>query len=242
MNIEVDFFNKVVTKYIIEFLMTITLLRIITYTIQSKLFIFILYVYHKFKLPFFTNLNSQVTNHVYFNSLYSLKIKPFLRYVLNKEYRDYMKILSDNLIDLLNKHTVSNIIGEMLFSKKRTFLNLLIKSIQALKVEHEDYIRDQAEQKKISIKFAWDYLLYIDFTLQFLISRIKDLENFSQNNYQLYVSYLFVMSDTLNILMDQMPSISRARLKGTSFIIEEEEKEEKENARRNKKKRITPNN
>ena len=59
------------------------------------------------------------------------------------------------------------------------------------------------------------------------------------------------MHDTLNILMDQMPSISRARLKGTHFImeeiIEEEKKEEKENERRtksraNKKKRTTPDN
>ena len=197
------------------------------------------------------NLNSQVTNHVYFNTLYNLKIKPFLRYILNHEYRNYISILSDNLMELLTKHSIPNIIAEMLFCKKRTFLNLLIKNIQALKVEHEEYIRELAIQKKISIKFAWDYLLYIDFTLQFLISRIKDLENFSKNNYQLYVAYLFVMHDTFNILMDQMPSISRARLKGTHFImeeiIEEEKIEEKENERRtknrtNKKKRTTPDN
>ena len=223
MNIEIDFFNKVVTKYLLEFLLTITLLRIMSYTIQSKLFILILYVYGKLKLPFFINLNSGITNHIVFNTLYNLKIKPFLKYVLNQEYRNYISLLSDNLSSLITKHTIPNIIGEMLFNKKRTFLNKLIQKIQILKVEHEEYIRNSAMDGKISLKFAWDYLLYIDFTLQFLITRIKDLENFSQNNYQLYLSYLFVMHDTLNILMEQMPSISRARFKGTHFRKEKVE-------------------
>ena len=86
-----------------------------------------------------------------------------------------------------------------------------------MRIEHGDFIRDQAFEGKISPKFAWDYFLYMDFILQFLISRIKDLQNDDQNNYEVYVKFLFIMNDWLLIFMEEIPGISRARFKGTTL-------------------------
>lgn len=183
--------------------------------VNSKLFLIVLYLYLKSKLPFFLSLNSRVSNHVFFNTLYQLRLKVFLKYILNKDYRDYISLLADNLHDCLGKNAVQNVVAEMLFSTKKRFVTLLVNSIQNIRIDHGDFIRQITVSGELSPKFAWDYMLYIDFALQFLISRIKDLSNSEKNNYRVYVDFLFILNDWLLILMEELPGISRARLKGT---------------------------
>lgn len=183
--------------------------------VNSKLFLIVLYLYLKLRLPFFLSLNNRVSNHVFFNTLYQLRLKLFLKYILNSDYREYISLLAGNLHECLGKNAVQNVISEMLFSTKKRFVTLLVNSIQNIRIDHGDFIRQSTVKDSLSPKFAWDYMLYIDFALQFLISRVKDLSNSEKNNYRVYVDYLFILNDWLLILMEELPGISRARLKGT---------------------------
>lgn len=205
-----EFFSRVLSRYFAEFILTIASLKLITTFLNSKLFLIVLYIFFKFKLPFFVNLHSRVLNHILFNTLHSVSAKGFLRYVPNQKKKEQLSICIDILTDgVVKQNTVSaDVISKMLIFKKAKFINELIQYLITIQKLLTEQIRDKVSDRKLNPQFAKTFLVFSDVTFEISIYRIKDLgKNSGMNNYHIYINFLYILNDLLVIFTNNIPLV-----------------------------------
>jgi hypothetical protein len=208
--IALEFFSRILSRYFAEFILTIASLKLITTFLNSKLFLIVLYVFFKFKLPFFVNLHSRVLNHILFNTLHSVSAKGFLKYVPNQKKKEQLSVCIDILTDgVIRGNTVSeNVISKMLFNKKAKFINELIQYLISIQKMLTESIRDKVSEKKLNQQFAKTFLVFSDMTFEISVYRVKDLgKNAAMNNYHIYINFLYILNDLLVIFTNNIPLV-----------------------------------
>lgn len=202
-----DFVDKIIQKYSVEFVLTLFFVKLLSYLINSKLYLTVLYVSRVTSSPLFTYLYSPIINHKLFNTLYELKSKTYLKYVKNLTNRAELEILIDRtLLTFLSKDSFLTAINVkiLLFSTKSEFLNSLIKELEVSRSEQTHVIRKLVTDKKVHRAFANKYIAWTDMIYQCTIDRVKDLLPNDYNNYKSFIQFLYIINDMIKIYIDQV--------------------------------------
>lgn len=202
-----DFIEKIIQRYSLEFVLTLLLVKILSHIINSKLYIFILYISKLTSSPLFTYLYSPIINHKVFNTIYELKTKSYLKYVKNSANRAYLDlVIESTLIRFLAKESFLTAISVkgLLLSTKSEFLNSLIKELEEARTEQTHVIRRLVHERKITSGFGSKYSAWTDMIYQCTIDRVKDLIPNDYNNYKSFIQFLYIINDMIKIYIDQV--------------------------------------
>lgn len=202
-----DFVEKIIQRYSVELILTLLLVKLLSYIINSKLFLLILYLSKTFSSPIFTYLYSKVINHKVFNTMYLLKSKKYLKYIGDQKDRDQLGLVIDmTLVEFLKKDSflIAINVKTMLLSSKIEFLNLLIREVENSRLDQASTIKDLVNRKKITKEFADKYTAWTDLIYHCTTDRVKDLIPNNFNNYKSFVQFLYIINDMINMYMDQV--------------------------------------
>jgi hypothetical protein len=220
MRIEYEFINTIATRYLVEFIITVASIKLATSFINSKLFLIILYVFYKFKLPFFLELHSPVINHRVFNTIHEVRKKTFLKYVVNTKKRDMLSVCMDGVLDAMVFKNLffEQIIPRMLFSKREGFVSELTKNLTDLQMSVTNNVMKINEKLELNPHFVKKFLVYSDTMFHFAQYRVRDFAFLEVNNYTIFIKYLYLINDLLQIFTDYIPLVVN------SFSIRERRK------------------